>query len=144
VKKVYRLRRELLSLRNAAQPLEEICQQLVRLHEDIVPKELRAYLRDVQDHARHVVTDAEDMREMLTSAMHVNLAMVAVQQNEVTKKLAGWGAILVIPTVIFSMYGMNFKDMPELNSPLGYPIALGGTIVGCFLLWLRLRKSGWL
>lgn len=144
VKKVYRLRRELLSLRNAAQPLEEICQQLVRLHEEIVPKELRAYLRDVQDHARHVVTDAEDMREMLTSAMHVNLAMVAVQQNEVTKKLAGWGAILVVPTVIFSMYGMNFKEMPELNSPLGYPLALGGTIVGCFLLWLRLRKSGWL
>ncbi|OQP36077.1 magnesium/cobalt transporter CorA [Pantoea latae] len=144
VKSVYRLRRELLSLRNAAQPLEEICQQLVRLHEDIVPKELRAYLRDVQDHARHVVTDAEDMREMLTSAMHVNLAMVAVQQNEVTKKLAGWGAILVVPTVIFSMYGMNFKDMPELNSPLGYPLALGATFVACFLLWWRLRKSGWL
>lgn len=144
VKKVYRMRRELLNLRNAAQPLEEICQQLIRLHEDIVPKELRAYLRDVQDHARHVVTDAEDMREMLTSAMHVNLAMVAVQQNEVTKKLAGWGAILVIPTIIFSMYGMNFKEMPELNSPLGYPLALGVTFIACFGLWRRLRKSGWL
>ncbi|MEZ3498503.1 magnesium/cobalt transporter CorA [Pantoea sp. KPR_PJ] len=144
VKKVYRLRRELLSLKNAAQPLEEICQQLIRLHEDIVPKELRAYLRDVQDHARHVVTDAEDMREMLTSAMHVNLAMVAVQQNEVTKKLAGWGAILVIPTIIFSMYGMNFKSMPELDSPFGYPLALGVTFVACFGLWRRLRKSGWL
>nr|MBA2814053.1 magnesium and cobalt transport protein CorA [Candidatus Pantoea persica] len=79
MKKVYRLWRELLNLRNAAQPLEEICQQLVRLHEEIVPKERRAYLRDVQDHACHVVTDAEDIREMLTNAMHVNLAMVAVR-----------------------------------------------------------------
>lgn len=144
VKKVYRLRRELLNLRNAAQPLEEICQQLGRLHEELIPKPLRAYLRDVQDHARHVVTDAEDMREMLTSAMHVNLAMVAVQQNEVTKKLAGWGAILVIPTVVFSMYGMNFKDMPELASPWGYPLSILITLASCFGLWWRLRRSGWL
>nr|MBA2814054.1 magnesium and cobalt transport protein CorA [Candidatus Pantoea persica] len=49
-----------------------------------------------------------------------------------TKKLVGWGAILVVPTIIFSMYGMNFKEMPELNSPLGYPLAPGGTVVALF------------
>ncbi|NUW61975.1 CorA family divalent cation transporter, partial [Cronobacter muytjensii] len=73
VQQVYTLRRQLLAIRNAALPVDEICNQLIRLHEDIVPKTLRPYLRDVQDHAHHVVMDAEDMREMLTSAMHVNL-----------------------------------------------------------------------
>ncbi|XXN66678.1 magnesium/cobalt transporter CorA (plasmid) [Enterobacter ludwigii] len=141
---VYHLRRELLALRNAALPVTEICQQLVRFHEDIIPKNLRAYLRDVQDHAHHVMIDAEDMREMLTSAMQVNLALVSVQQSEVNKKLAGWGAILIVPTIIFSMYGMNFPDMPELHTHFGYPAVVGVTVVICCVMWWRLKKAGWL
>lgn len=137
---VYHLRRELLALRNAALPVTEICQQLVRFHEDIIPKNLRAYLRDVQDHAHHVMIDAEDMREMLTSAMQVNLALVSVQQSEVNKKLAGWGAILIVPTIIFSMYGMNFPDMPELHTHFGYPAVVGVTIVICCVMWWRLKR----
>ena len=144
VQHVYTLRRQLLALRNAAMPVDEICNQLIRLHEDIIPKPLRAYLRDVQDHAHHVVTDTDDMREILTNAMHVNLALVTVQQNEVVKKLAGWGAILVIPTVIFSMYGMNFESMPEIHSPFGYPAAIGGTLLACAALYWRLKRTGWL
>ncbi|WP_343553020.1 magnesium/cobalt transporter CorA [Pantoea sp.] len=141
---VYHLRRELLALRNAALPVTEICQQLVRFHDDIIPKNLRAYLRDVQDHAHHVMIDAEDMREMLTSAMQVNLALVSVQQSEVNKKLAGWGAILIVPTIIFSMYGMNFPDMPELHTHFGYPAVLVVTVVICGVMWSRLKKAGWL
>ncbi|MFJ5159887.1 magnesium/cobalt transporter CorA [Pantoea sp. NPDC088449] len=141
---VYHLRRELLALRNAALPVTEICQQLVRFHEDIIPKNLRAYLRDVQDHAHHVMIDAEDMREMLTSAMQVNLALVSVQQSEVNKKLAGWGAILIVPTIIFSMYGMNFPDMPELHTHFGYPAVVGVTVVICCVMWWRLKKASWL
>ncbi|URQ61698.1 magnesium and cobalt transport protein CorA [Pantoea alhagi] len=144
VQEVYTLRRQLLALRNAAMPVDEICNQLIRLHENIIPKPLRAYIRDVQDHAHHVVTDTDDMREILTNAMHVNLALVTVQQNEVVKKLAGWGAILVIPTVIFSMYGMNFESMPELHSPFGYPLAIGGTLAACGALYLRLKRARWL
>lgn len=143
VQLVYNMRRHLLALHNAAAPVEEICTQLIRLHDEIIPKPLRAYIRDVQDHARHVVNDADDMREMLTSAMHVNLALVTVQQNEVVKKLAGWGAILVVPTVIFSLYGMNFDHMPELHSRYGYPAVLAATVGACFLLWKKLRTSGW-
>ena len=144
VQNVYMLRRHLLAIRNAALPVDEICNQLIRLHEDIIPKALRPYLRDVQDHAHHVVMDTEDMREMLTSAMHVNLALVSVQQNEVVKKLAGWGAILVIPTVVFSMYGMNFDHMPELKTLFGYPATVAVTLGACVLLWLRLKRSRWL
>jgi len=144
VHEVYRLRRELLSLHNAALPMGDICNQLIQHHETLVPKSLRAYLRDVQDHTRQVVTTTDDMREMLANAMHVNLALVSVHQNEVVQRLAGWGAILAIPTVIFSLYGMNFKDMPELNDSWGYPLTLGVTIVGCVALYVKLKKSGWL
>ena len=144
VQQVYSLRRDLLSLRNAAVPAEDICNQLSHHFEDLIPKGLRAYIRDVQDHAHQVITVTDDMREMLANAMHVNLALVSVHQNEVVQRLAGWGAILAIPTVVFSLYGMNFKNMPELEDWWGYPLTLGITVVGCGLLYWRLKKAGWL
>lgn len=144
IENVYSLRRHLLELRNAALPMDEICNQLIHLHEDVIHKELRPYVRDVQDHARQVATTLDDMREMLTNAMHVNLALVTVKQNEVVKRLAGWGAILAIPTVIFSLYGMNFTDMPELKFPWAYHTTLGITVVGCIFLYRKLKSSGWL
>ncbi|WP_345829986.1 magnesium and cobalt transport protein CorA [Erwinia sp. HDF1-3R] len=144
VQKVYVMRRHLLALRNSAMPVVEICNQLVRLHDELIPKPLKAYIRDVEDHASHVVSDAEDMREMLTTAMQMNLALVSVQQNEVGKKLAGWGAILIVPTVMFSMYGMNFEHMPELHTHYGYPAVVACTFSLCTLLWWKLRRTGWL
>ncbi|MGU7844126.1 magnesium/cobalt transporter CorA [Burkholderia sp. AW33-5] len=143
IEKLYDLRRHLLKLRNAAVPMDDICNQLIRFHEEIVPKELRAYVRDVQDHAHQITTITDDMREMLTNAMHVNLALVSVRQNEVVKQLAGWGAILAVPTVIFSMYGMNFQGMPELKTAWGYPITLSVTVAGCIALYRKLKRAGW-
>src|SRR5258707_253897 len=70
VEQLYELRRHLLKLRNAAVPMDDICNQLIRFHENLVPKELRAYVRDVQDHAHQIMTITDDMREMLTNAMH--------------------------------------------------------------------------
>ena len=141
---VYKLKRNLLKLRNAALPVSNICTELMRLHEDIIPKELRAYFRDVQDHVAHLVAMADSMQDMLSSAMQVNLALVGVSQNDVVKRLAGWGAILAVPTVVFSLYGMNFKNMPELNWTYGYPMAVGVTVVGCVLVYRRLVKAGWI
>ncbi|AME26865.1 magnesium/cobalt transporter CorA [Burkholderia sp. PAMC 26561] len=143
VEKLYDLRRHLLKLRNAAIPMDDICNQLIRFHEDTIPKDLRAYVRDVQDHAHQVITTTEDMREMLTNAMHVNLALVSVRQNEVVKRLAGWAAILAVPTLIFSMYGMNFEWMPELKTMWGYPVTLFVTVTGCATLYWRLKSAGW-
>jgi magnesium transporter len=143
VEKLHDLRRHLLKLRNAAMPMDDICNQLIRFHEEIVPKELRAYVRDVQDHAHQIITITDDMREMLTNAMHVNLALVTVRQNDVVKRLAGWGAILAVPTVIFSLYGMNFEGMPELKTAWGYPVALFVTVSACVALFRKLKRSGW-
>lgn len=139
----YALRRDLMALRNAAEPVSDISNQLIRFHEDVVPKELRAYLRDVQDHAHRIIEASDDLREMLTNAMHVNLALVSVRQNEIVKQLAGWGAVLAVPTVVFSLYGMNFQSMPELKWVWGYPATLALTVAGCVLLYRKLKKAGW-
>jgi magnesium transporter len=141
--RLYALKRHLLELRNAALPLAEICAELMRLHEDLIPRELRAYFRDVQDHVARLVGLIDGMRDMLTTAMQVNLALVANNQNEVVKRLAGWGAILAIPTVIFSLYGMNFEWMPELKWRAGYPLAVGVTLLSCVFVYRRLRRAGW-
>ena len=142
--RIYELKRQLLQLRNAALPVGDIASELMRFHEDLIPKELRAYFRDVKDHVSRLVAAADNMRELLNSAMQVNLALVGVSQNEVVKRLAGWGAILAIPTVVFSLYGMNFKWMPELEWHYGYPAAVAFTVVACFLLYKRLQKTGWI
>jgi magnesium transporter len=81
---------------------------------------------------------------MIVRPMQVNLALVAVKQNEVVKALAGWGAVLALPTVVFSLYGMNFQVMPELQWYFGYPLVMAGTAIGCLLLYRKLKRSGWL
>ena len=144
IAEMYRLKGELIKLRNAVMPINDISSQLIRFHENVVRKELRPYFRDIEDHVSRIIKMTDTIREMLTTAIQVNLALVTVGQNEVVKQLAGWGAILAIPTVVFSMYGMNFRFMPELGSHWGYPLAVGATATACALLFRRLRHAGWL
>ena len=109
-----------------------------------MPKELRVYFRDVHDHVTRLTASTDEIREMLTAAMQVNLALAAVEQNDAVRRLAGWGAILAIPTVVFSLYGMNFRRMPELYWDYGYPVMLGTVVLICVWLYRRLKKFGWL
>lgn|SRR5690606_26246751 len=144
IERLYSVKRKMLQLRNAVLPAEDICQQLSRLHPELIHKDLRAYFRDVHDHVARTIESLDNLREMLTTAMSVNLALVTVRQNEVVKKLAGWGAILAVPTVVFSLYGMNFKHMPELAWPQAYPLLIVATVTACTLLHRKLKKSSWL
>jgi magnesium transporter len=143
INRLYRMKAQMLRLRSAATPVDEICNQLVRLHDDLIPKELRPYFRDIADHSLKTITILDSVREMITTAIQINLALVTFAQNDTVKRLAGWGAILAVPTLVFSLYGMNFKWMPELEFKYGYPAAVGVTIGICGYLFRRLRKSGW-
>ncbi|MBV0881511.1 magnesium/cobalt transporter CorA [Noviherbaspirillum sp. L7-7A] len=140
----YELKNELLTLQAAAVPLIDICTQLLRFHSDIIPKENRIYYRDILDHVARVTQTADRMREMINAAMQVALAQVTIRQNEVVKRLAGWGAILAVPTMVFSWYGMNFRHMPELEWRGSYPLVMAGIVVGCVFLHRRLKRVGWL
>jgi len=144
IERLYDLKQELLDLQNAAAPVIDICNQLMRLHQDLVPKDLHPYFRDVMDHAARVSKSTDDLRGMLSDAMQVNVALMSLRQNEVVKTLASWAAILAVPTMVFSMYGMNFEFMPELKSPWGYPLSLAATGLACAWLYRRLKRTGWL
>lgn len=143
IENVYTLRRHLLALRNAALPMDEICNQLIRLHEEVIPKELRAYVRD----ARSRPSGGQQYRRHARNAdqRHARQPGAGDGQTKRSGETAGGlGAILAIPTVVFSLYGMNFADMPELKFPWAYHATLGVTAVGCIFLYQKLKKSGWL
>ena len=144
LEKLYELKHELVLLRGATTPLEDICNELMRFHDNIINRDIQFYYRDITDHLKRINQSIDGMREMLTAAMHVYLALITVGQNEVVKRLAGWGAILALPTMVFSLYGMNFKSMPEFDWPYSYPLLLGTLTIACFLLYGRLKKAGWL
>ncbi|HEX7324360.1 MAG TPA: magnesium and cobalt transport protein CorA [Rhodanobacteraceae bacterium] len=143
-RRLYDMQRELLTLKLAATPLQDILGQLVRLHPEVIRDEVRPYFRDVQDHVTRVSDAINSMREMLGAAMNVNLSLITVRQNEVVKWLAGWAALLAAPTLLASWYGMNFRDMPELAKPYAYPVIIGITVVVCTTLFIVLKRAKWL
>ncbi len=144
LEQLYDLKHDLLLMRGATFPLLDICNELVRFHSDIIGEDIQFYYRDITDHVKRINQSIDGMREMLTAAMQVYLALVTVGQNEIVKRLAGWGAILALPTMVFSLYGMNFQTMPELEWPYSYPTLLGFLCVACLLLYGRLKRAGWL
>lgn len=144
LEKLYNVKRELNSLRDAAEPMQGIVQDLIRLHPEFVTKELKAYYRDVHDHAIRVTASIDMLRLNASDAMQFHLASLTIQQNESVQKLAGWGAILALPTVVFSLYGMNFDWMPELHFPWAYPVVMAATAAVTFWLYKRLKKRGWI
>jgi len=144
LQELYQLKRQLIKIRSAAVPLLDVCSQLLRFHEGIISKEGKVYFRDIYDHVVRLVETGERLLDMVAAAMQIDLAQVTIRQNEVVKRLAGWGGILAIPTMVFSLYGMNFKYMPELDWHWSYPAVLGGILASCTWLYFRLRKVGWL
>jgi magnesium transporter len=144
LEKLYTLKRELNTLRDTVEPMQSIVQDLIRLHPEFVTKELRAYFRDVHDHTVRITNSIDMLRESASDAMQFHLAALTLKQNESVQKLAGWGAILAVPTVIFSLYGMNFTDMPELHWVWAYPIVLIMTVSLVWWLYTHLKKRGWI
>ncbi len=144
IRRLYELKKELVTLRLAIAPIQDIANQLSRQYPTLVRDEVRPYFRDVYDHATRINDATDTMREMLTAAISVNLALVGVAQNEVVKRLAGWAALLAAPTLIASWYGMNFHHMPELDEPWGYQAMIGLTLGICTTLYFVLKRAKWL
>jgi magnesium transporter len=141
---IYQLKCELLEVKRAVSPLIDICNRLMRFDLELIPEGTQPYFRDVYDHAIRINEMVDILRELLTTALEANFSLVSISQNEVTKKFAGWAAIIALPTMIAGIYGMNFQWMPELSWHYSYPLILILTTVLCIFLYVRFKRSGWL
>ena len=144
VVRLYQLKRELTQMRMAVGPLQDVLAQLSRTQNAMIPEEVRLYFRDVHDHALRVNDAIDTLREMLTTALSVNLSLVTLAQGEIVKRLGAWAALLAAPTLITSWYGMNFEHMPETQSRYGYWILIGGVALACIALYRMFKRSKWL
>jgi len=141
---IYQLKREFLEIKRAVLPLVEICNKLMRFDLALIPEDTRPYFRDVYDHALRINEMIDNSRELLSGALEANFSMISIAQSDVSKKFAGWAAIIAVPTMIAGIYGMNFQSIPELHWSWGYPFALGLIVTACVLLFLFFKRSGWL
>jgi magnesium transporter len=142
--RIYFLKREVIEFHRAASPLLGPLEQLERGAFPQVDDTLRSFFRDVADHARRVDEMVMGQRELLTSVLEANLALQSVRQNLIVKQISAWAAIIAVPTFIASVYGMNFEHMPELGSPIGYPLALVGMAACVLVLHQFFKRIGWL
>jgi magnesium transporter len=144
ISNIYQLKRDLLGVKRAISPVIDICNRLMRFDTQLIPEETRPYFRDIYDHTIRINEMVDSTRELLTSVLEVNFSFISISQNDVSKKFAGWAAILGVPTMVAGIYGMNFAFMPELSWHFGYPFVLGLTVFVCIFLYWRFKRSGWL
>jgi magnesium transporter len=154
-RRIYELSREVIQFQRATQPLVGILDDLIGGVEN---PELQRYLRDVHDHALRITEQVASFREMLQNILSVNLTLVGLSQNEEVKvlseasiaqnnevkKISAWAAILFAPTLVGTVYGMNFDHMPELHWLLGYPFALALMLLVSVSLYVIFKRRGWL
>ncbi|MBL0143296.1 MAG: magnesium/cobalt transporter CorA [Betaproteobacteria bacterium] len=141
---LYGLKQKLMTLKHAVDPLTEA---VGKLHGGRVPHVCQGtqdYFRDVYDHLLRLGQVIDSLRDMVTTAMSVNLAMISLSENEVTKRLAAYAALVAVPTMVAGIYGMNFEHMPELKWAFGYPVAITAMVAIDVYLFYRFRKARWL
>jgi magnesium transporter len=142
--RIYFLKREVIEFHRAVFPLLAPLEAVLQGAYFPVPEHLRDYFRDVGDHARRIDEQVNSQRELLTSILEANLALLGVKQNEVVRSISAWAAIIAVPTFIASVYGMNFEHMPELSQRWGYPVALAIMAFSIVLLYRFFRRIEWL
>jgi magnesium transporter len=158
-RRTYSLSREVIDFQKAVSPLVPM---LAAIREDRtgleIPASLNDYFRDVQDHAVHTQELVQAYRDILQNVLSVNIAIIGLQrneevqrlseiqlkQNDEVKKISAWAAIIFAPTLVGTIYGMNFDHMPELHWRLGYLMALLMMLAVALVLWGAFRRKGWL
>ncbi len=141
---IHRLKREMIYLRKSAWPLREVINGLEKSGSDLIRPATKIFLRDIYDHAIHIVDSIESYREMLSSMLDIYLSSVSNRMNQVMKVLTIIATIFMPLTFLAGIYGMNFRHMPELGWPWGYPLvlvlmfALAGAMIYFF------KKRNWL
>lgn len=144
ISQLYELKRKVILLKHAVMPLMETTG---KLHGGRVPPvcaNSQEYFRDVYDHLVRINASIDNIRDTITTAILVSQSTVSIEQNEVSKRLAAWAGIFAVATALVGVWGMNFKNMPELEWSFGYPVALLIIASTCAYLYFRFKRAGWL
>jgi magnesium transporter len=144
IEEMYSLRQKLMVLKHAVGPLYEGVGRLAGGRVPQVCSGTQEYYRDVSDHLSRINQSIDALREMVTTALSVNLSLITLQESETTKRLASCAALIAVPTMIAGIYGMNFRHMPELDWQFGYPVAIAIMLIIDAYLYTRFRNAGWL
>ena len=144
IEALYQLKQKLMTLKHAVGPLLEATGKLWGGRVPQLCARTQEYFRDVYDHLFRINQSIDSLRDMVVTAVSVNLSLTAVQENETTKRLAAYAALVAVPTMIAGIYGMNFEHMPELKWQYGYFVILGVIFATCGWLYWRFRKNGWI
>jgi magnesium transporter len=160
-RRIYQLSREVIEFQRAVEPLGDLLDMLrvvLKQRAGESDLELRRLLRDVADHAKRVIERSEGFRQLLTNILQVNSTLVGqrqneemsrmteagLEQNEQVKRISSWAAIFFAPSFVASVYGMNFKLMPELDWTFGYPFAVALMLLLAGALYFAFKRKGWL
>ena len=144
IQRLYELKRDIGIVRHAVTPLIDAVHKLFSGRVPAVCENNREYFRDVFDHLLRMNGSLDNLRDTIGTAIQVNLAMVAIEESVVNKRLAAWAGIFAVISAFAGIWGMNFKFMPELEWHYGYPLALATITIVCVVLYRQFKKSGWL
>lgn len=143
--RIYRLGREIVDFEQAAAPMLDLVEALA--HDGppgSLPPAVSARYAEIHDRLARTIDSISALRDRLDRILALNSTLVAQRQNDDMKRISSWAAILFAPTVITGVYGMNFRDMPELAWPLGYPLSVIAMLALSVTLWLIFRRHRWL
>lgn len=144
ITRLFRLRREAIRFQHLLTRMSDVCGKLVNLDIPCVGAEAKPYFRDVHDRLVHLDSMARGLVDVIRSVFEASNLLEQQRQGTITRQLAAWAAILAVPTAIAGVYGMNFPDMPELDLPYGYPIAIAVMLSICLSLYARFKSLRWL
>ncbi len=144
VARIFGLRYELTRFQRTLGAMAELVRRLVRGHFPCISAEVRPYFDDVADHVDRVQSMVDGLLQVMSSVFEFSSLLEAQRTGVITRQLAAWAAILAVPTAIAGIYGMNFKNMPELDTTYGYFIVLGLITISCIFLFVRFKKAKWL
>jgi magnesium transporter len=142
--RIYLLRREVTDFYRAVHPLLSPASALARGELLSPGPALRQYFRDVNDHLTLVNEEVVAQRDLLTTILQANMAVISREQSDVVRKISGWGAIIAVPTFIASFFGMNFQHMPELGWSWAYPAVIGLMVLLGYVMHRSFTRAGWL
>ncbi len=144
IERLFALKRKVMVVKHAVSPLMEAVGKLSSGRVPPICANSTEYFRDILDHLTRINSVIESIRDAIGTAIQVSLSAIALEQNNIQKRLASWAAIFGVATAFAGIWGMNFEQMPELKWDLGYPVAVVIIVTACSFLYWRFKRSGWL